>query len=699
MTIYQDKETGVSGSSVGVLLAPLPVLPDGRGPAGNLIPIDAIPVGRNLLLEISTTTWTTPHDADSVSVQVTRTAPPPNPANSDFTTVPRVSLGPVAGRPATFIVEVPASFLGEDATPAGPTPIWVRIALYQRNLNQLSSDVVQFFIDRTAPWQAKPTQTGPNPGATPGAKSVPLVTFPNAPGVGTTIDDEFAANNPNGLKVAIDTTYSNFQTTDRLTLYAAGTRTDPPAVAPIWDAPIPVSGEVEVPLHVLRAVITGRVQIWFRLTDVSGNFSSWSVNYRNVLFLPLPILASPIIPLAERDNLIDLPDVRLGVTVMVLRPTNTLNTDIVSLQWGSQTAQDRSFGSDSSVTFVISWATLSAEYFLNQTGTNFEVPVIVTADLLRGGISISTSSKLINTDYSVVGNPYPIDPVNPPDEVNPELKPLIVRGQPPVVDNLLGPQDVNQTATIYIDLSPVSGGVWPDPLPGDLVTVRFKGDAGEVVVVSEPLTTANVNTIIQLGLPYAILGPGGLGEKDVSWELENPNRNNLQEAAKTKLTVDTVVIILDAPEFVRPAEDTGTPDEFIICNSLTAPTRFARFRIPPNDHFVQDMEITFNWRGFRTDDYLTPAPADTEFTSTRRISAAELINGMIFDVGPYDPVIRNVPAPPPATPDDSEFYAGYVKVWYSTPIVSSSVVKQMTIYLLNADFKYCESEPGWLPTP
>lgn len=698
MTIYQDKEAGVSGSGVGVLLAPIPVLPDGRGPGANLIPIGAIPVGRDLTLEISTTTWTPPHADDRVSVQVSRTQPPTNPANSDFETIPRVPLGPLATRPATFQVTVPARLLGENATPDGPTPIWVRIALYQRNLNQLSSVVVQFFIDRTAPWQAKPIQTGPNPGATPGAKGTPLVTFPNAPTVGTTIDDAFAAANPNGLKVLVNTTYANYQTTDRLTLYAAGTRTDPPAVPPIYDAAIPVSGEVEIPLSALRAVTTGRVQIWFRLTDVSGNFSNWSVNYRNVLFLPLPILATPLIPLAERDNLIDLPDVRTGVSVMVLRPTNALNTDSVSLAWGDEAPEDLPFLTNASLTFQIPWSKLSNEYFSKFVDPDFILPVVVKADLMRGGSSISTSQKVINSDYSVVGNPYPVDPVNPPEDINSELKPLTVRGQPPVVDNTLGPQDVNQTATINIDLSPISGGVWPEPNPGDLITVRFVGDAGEVVVVSEPLTTANVNTIISLDLPYSIIGPGGLGTKQIWWELENPDRNNVQKAVATPLTVDTVEIVLEGPEFVRPADD-DRDDDFILCNSLTAPNRFARFRIPPNDHFVLDMEITFNWRGFRTDDYLTPAPVDTEFSATRRINAAELINGMIFDVGPYDPVIRDVPAIPDSPPDDSKFYAGYVKVWYLTPIVPSSVVTEMTVYLLNADFLYCESEPGWIPTP
>ncbi|VVQ29815.1 hypothetical protein PS943_01544 [Pseudomonas fluorescens] len=221
---------------------------------------------------------------------------------------------------------------------------------------------------------------------------------------------------------------------------------------------------------------------------------------------------------------------------------------------------------------------------------------------------------------------------------------------------------------------------------------------GEVVVVSEPLTTGNVNTEIELDLPYSIVGPGGLGEQEIWWVVENPSRNNVQKAAETTLMVNTVIIILDPPEFVRPPAD-GTEHPFIICDSLTGTEHVARFRILPNAHFVDGMPITFNWRGFRTDDYATPAPEETEFTETRNITMAELTAGMIFDVGPYDPMIRNVPVPPPTTPVDGEFYAGYVKVWYSTPVVSTSGVTEMTVYLLNADFKYCESEPGWNPAP
>jgi hypothetical protein len=111
------------------------------------------------------------------------------------------------------------------------------------------------------------------------------------------------------------------------------------------------------------------------------------------------------------------------------------------------------------------------------------------------------------------------------------------------------------------------------------------------------------------------------------------------------------------------------------------------------------MDITFKWRGFYDDNYNTPAPADTEFTQTRKINSAELVAGMIFDVGPYDPVIRNVPVPPPTPGVEGEFYAGYVKVSYSTPAVPTSGITKMTVYLLNADLKYCETEPGWDPAP
>ncbi|PTT02040.1 hypothetical protein [Pseudomonas sp. HMWF006] len=695
-------KTAASESLVGILAAPTPELPDGRDTGKNLIPFGAIPAGRDLGLIIATNTWDVGHDRDTVAVQVTRTQPPPIPSDSDFDTLPRVPLGPAANRPIIFPVSVPARYLGEDATSAGPTPIWVRIALYQGNLNQLSSTVMQFFIDRTAPWQAKPSQTGAIPGTTPGTKGIPLVTFPNAANPALTIDDAWAAANPNGLKVAINTTYPNHLATDRLTLYAAETRTEPPSVNPVHDAAIPLSGEVEIPLATLRAVTTGRVQIWFKLTDLADNVSAWSASFRNVQFLPLPVLAPPIVPFAVDDNLIDLDDVRSanGVTVVVNRPLNTLPTDQLSLTWGGQAAQDLTFGTNTSLTFTIPWSKLGDEYFTNQSGTNYVVPVTVRADLMRGGRSISNASISVDTDYSVVGNPYPIDPTNPPDEDNPLLKPLVVRGQPPAEDNKLGPQDANETATIFIDLSPTDGGTWPDPEPGDLVTVRYLGDAGEVVVTSESLTIANVNTIIELDLPYSIVGPGGLGTKQIWWELENPNRNNLQKAVKTTLEVNTVVIVLDAPEFVRPLEDAGTDEDYIICKSLTktAANRLARFYIPKNDHLVDGVDVTFNWRGFRKSDYTVPAPAETEFTSTRTVTPQEETGGMYFDVGPYDPVVRSLPLPP-SPPHDQDEYKAYVKVWYSTSVVPTSVVTEMTVYLYNGDYLYCESEAGWFPSP
>ncbi|AMQ84219.1 MULTISPECIES: hypothetical protein [Pseudomonas] len=695
MTSFQ---TGTAGQGGGTLSAPLPELPDGRGPDRDIVPVTAIPVGGSLQLLLDTTVPDNRQNGDQVAIDITRTQPPAVPTPADYTRLPRVTLPDMPVRPDKFAYSVPTEYLGEDATPPGPTTFWVRCVYYERGLNALTSAFVPFRIDRTAPWQEKPIQTPPNPGQRPGVKLAPRVSFPNAPG---DLDDAWAGlpESAKGLLVAIDTTYTNAQPDDHVQLYFANQRTNPPQVPPFFEGDMPVDGEVWIPIDELRKITSGRAFIWFRILDVAGNESAWSVSFKNTRFLPLPELGPLRVPTND-DGLIDLNDARAGVTVEVDRPVNALNDDEVSLKWGSQAAQDLEFGTLNKLVFTIPWAALSKEYFENQTGANYEVPVQVKADLMRNLVSVSEVDTRANTDFST-HPPYTVDPLIPPPVVNPEFRKAIVRGQAPVTDNLLGPHDANQTATIYIDVSPVTPGTtFPDPEDGDLVTAYFLGDAGEVVVGSMPMDVTNINTEIELPLLYSIVGPGGLGKKKVWWVYENPGRNNIQTSAETDVTVNTVVINLDPPEFVRPLAD-GTADPFIICESLTvsADDHVARFRIPPNNHFVDGMPITFNWRGFRTEDYQTPAPSDTEYTETRNINASELIAGMIFDVGPYDPVIRDVPRPPPATPDPSDFYAGYVKVWYSTPTVPTSGVTEMTVYLLNADFLYCESEPGWDPEP
>lgn len=692
MTIYQ---AGASGQSGGILAAPLPELPDGRGSNGDIIPIAAIPVGGALTLLLDTTVPVNQRDGDQVTLDVTRIPPPAIPTPADYTRLTRLTLPDMAQRPVKFPFPVPTQFLGEDATPAGPTTIWVRCVYFERGFNSLTSNFVPFFIDRTAPWQAKPVQTGANPGQTPGAKTIPPATFPNAP---SDLDDAWA-NLPGssmGLRVAIGTAYPDPQPTDRVRLYVANQRTNPPQVSPFYDDVMPSNGEVVIPTAELRKITSGRVFIWFIITDDAGNESAWGVYFKNTRFLPLPKLGPLVVP-ANTDGLIDLKDARAAVTVVVDRPVDALNDDEVSVKWGAQPAQDLPFGTLTKLIFTIPWADLSKQYFDNQTGTDYELDVLVKADLMRANVSVSDVDTTVNTDFST-NPPYIVDPANPPPEDNSEFKPLIVRGQAPVTDNVLGPHDANQTATAHIDVSPASGGTFLDPEPGDLLTLMYLGDQGEVVVSSTPLDASNINTIIPVDLPYSVVGPGGLGLKQVRWVYENPGRNNSQTSVKTPVTVNTVVITLDPPEFVRPPAD-GTAPEFIICDSLTGTEHVARFRIPPNTHFVVDMDITFNWRGFHTDDYVTPAPADTEFTETRKITLAELTDGMIFDVGDYDPVIRNVPVPPDNPADPAEFYAGYVRVWYSTPTVPTSGVTEMTVYLLNADHKYCESEPGWDPAP
>lgn len=137
-------QTTASGSPMGILAAPTPELPDGRGPTGNIIPIAAIPVGGPLTLMVKTNVWLNPNNRDQIALDVTRTQPPANPLPSDFTRLPRVNLGDLATRPVDFPITVPTEYLGENATPVGPTPIWVRCVLYERGLNPLTGDVMQF---------------------------------------------------------------------------------------------------------------------------------------------------------------------------------------------------------------------------------------------------------------------------------------------------------------------------------------------------------------------------------------------------------------------------------------------------------------------------------------------------------------------------------------------------------------------------
>ncbi|RON69246.1 hypothetical protein [Pseudomonas fluorescens] len=685
-------QTAASAAQVGIFVAPTPELPDGRGPSNDIIPIAAIPPGSPLTLMVKTNVWLNPNNADQMALEVTRTVPPANPQPTDYTRLPRVSLGELGTRPVDFAIRVPPLFLGEDLTPDGPTPIWVRSVLFERGLNGLTGPWAQFFIDRTGAWQAKPAQTGTNPGQTPGARTIPPATFPNAPG---DLDDTWA-NLPGsavGLQVRIDTGYANFQADDTLTLYMASTRTNPPQVPPFYNGPMPADGTVVIPTAELRRITSGRAFIWFIITDAAGNQSAWSVHFKNVRFLPLPKLGTITVP-ANQDGLIDLKDARAGVKVEVTRTPDTLPTDVVSMTYGDQIAQDLAFGALTKLEFTVPWASLSTQYFANQTGTTYEVDVPVKANLMRGGLSIDEGEITVKTDFST-NPPYTLDPVNPPPEVNPEFQKLIVRGQAPVVDNELGPHDVDKTAKAFIDLSPASGVTFDDPAPGDLATLMYLGDQGPVIVNSTPMDESNINTIIEVDLPYSVVGPGGIGAKQAWWIYENPARNNNLSSERQTVNVNTVVIVLDKPEFQRPPTD-ETEYPSIICASLTGPDHVARFRIKPHEHLTENTAVTFNWRGWHDETYTIDAPADTVFSETRSITAEEQVAGMIWDV-PYTPNIRNLPRPPDTPPDPREFYAGYVKIWYSTPTVSTSEVEEMLVYLLNGDFKYCETEPGWDP--
>lgn len=207
-----------------------------------------------------------------------------------------VELGPIADRPASVIpIPLPAADFTEDPQPAAPTRWQVMFKFFKgAGGNFDKTNVVEFNIDRTAPFEVKYPSRKKNPPS-------PAPAFTNAPAdAQRRVDETWLAANTE-LEFMVDVSYPLRRLDDVLEVHLSAGGTD----IEVYNAPVPATGVFTVASSVLRGLPNGRINIHYFWTDLPGNRSARSLPTA-LLTLALaldPILNKhPLVPVTDPDG-------------------------------------------------------------------------------------------------------------------------------------------------------------------------------------------------------------------------------------------------------------------------------------------------------------------------------------------------------------------------------------------------------------
>jgi hypothetical protein len=207
-----------------------------------------------------------------------------------------VELGDIADRPSgTIPIEFPADDFTEDAQPPEPTRWQVKLIMYKGSGGvDDPSNVVEFNIDRTAPFEVKfPTRRKGPPAPTP--------TLTNGPSDALrTINEAWLAANAN-LEFTVNVAYPLRRLDDVLEVHLTAGGVD----LEVFNAAVGATGAFTVASSELRGLPNGRVNIHYFWTDLPGNRSASSTSAA-VLTLALaldPVLNKrPLVPVTDPDG-------------------------------------------------------------------------------------------------------------------------------------------------------------------------------------------------------------------------------------------------------------------------------------------------------------------------------------------------------------------------------------------------------------
>jgi hypothetical protein len=548
--------------------------------------------------------------------------------------------------------------------------------------NPQFSQIADYFVDTFAPFHNKGDVR-----LTPPAR----LDFPLPPGakIDTAYLGTIATTGMEFTLPVADPKWA-YKSTDKAFLYMTPNLRPTRQLTPILTVdPVPGDGKVSIPASDIGKLPNGTCWFIVAYEDEAGNRSlDMLANSRVVEFVPLPVPEKPIIDVASTagDNTIDLADAELsqplGVTVRVLRPLNTNDTDqatvvIEGYETLEFTPPVQAFGENNELTFRISWENLKLIY-ATETGGDpdaREIPLRVIWTLVRGIETIDSPAATPDLDFS-----YPGENPDEPSSVNRNFAKVQLRGVDNVL-NTLGPGDLLVNPKVII---PMPTGT--AKLPANTVCTWYYNGKSVAEFSPDGLTEYKGE------LPAGEVVSGGAGEKLTYWTCSYIGGINLQRSLDETVTVTTVVKTVPAPVIDRLFIGTtvncstlgfirGVKPEF---PSLT-------FRTSADPVLVGLKSITAHWVGTTDADGKIPISGTDQDVSIP-VTGNEGTTGIVGSIAEYLAKIvpiqeRPEPFPAPAPPITYASLKYSVEWTDGTKATSGATVKMVSI--INGNREFC----------
>ncbi|RMN76698.1 hypothetical protein ALQ53_102587 [Pseudomonas cannabina] len=447
----------------------------------------------------------------------------------------------------------------------------------------------------------------------------------------------FLDNNPGGL-VGTLPDYGDWKPGDKVAFYWVGTPlpdnpADLPAPVGFIDVISPTNNTVTFPVSAIGASRDEPYYVAYFLMDKATNRSPLS-NYKRIdvaLGQLADKLKDPVVPLAvPPEMLINLPDARIGVEVLIESFDNWKPTDRIEVTWGTEPLRSEEVGSFPAFPFSIRVPdpVLRAQY---DSATGGDQATNVSYRILRGVVPSEVKSISVDVNFSTIG-PDPITDPEWPDPVNDALLPVEVRGMTSNVLNVLTPADNGQPARVSFKL-------YEKLQPGEFIDFYWgTSHVPEAMYIVSDTDTAGSERGIEIPWSY-IESEGNRIDLPVHYRIHAPDSENTQHSPDTLVNVSAIVITPDAPVF----EGTSSSG-WLNCNSLFAdgignpgPGEPAvRVLVPDLSEYLSDGDtVTLHWYASEG------ATGDTPITGTEKnepvlLGASHPVTGFTWLVTPYD---------------------------------------------------------------
>lgn len=342
-------------------------------------------------------------------------------------------------------------------------------------------------------------------------------------------------------------------------------------------------------------------------------------------------LKEPVVPLAQPpEKLINLPDARLGVEVLIESFDNWKPADRIEVTWGAEVLRPDEVGSSPAFPISIRVPDLVLQGQYNQANGG-DQPTEVSYRILRGVVPSEVKSISVNVNFATIG-PDPITGPGWPDPVNDALRPVEVRGKKSDSANVLTAADKGEAARVLFKL-------YTKLQPGEMIDfywgARLTSSATYTVLPSDAADSDR-----EVEIPWVdIFAEGNRDDLPVHYRIHAPDSENTQHSPDTLVQVNAIVITPEAPVF----EGTST-NGWLNCDSLFADgienpgqgEPGIRVRVPDLSKYLSDNEtFTLHWYGSEGNTGDAPI-SGTEKDEVIVLGGNHPATGFIWLVTPYD---------------------------------------------------------------